>query len=252
MKKYFCVSLLTSFAFVLFGQSSEELKLPERKRLIDRVEVFAGPGFSLNYGNKFIENYQDSNIRNKRLSKFGYQFGFGIFHPITNKFSLNIKASFQQKGTKSTFTNESLFIESEYEYQYYTLSIGPQISIGKNVFFSLGGYYSLLKKVNGLEVVHSHPDIFTERFAGRMIRHLGTDGHVYAGTFIPGLRSFHRNDFGVSIRVGYLVHIKNNHNLSLEISDFFGWRNINILTDGNIPERNHSLNFTIGYILEKG
>ena len=41
--------------YVLQAQSLGDLKLPEPKRFIDKIEIFAGPNLSFNYGNKFVE-----------------------------------------------------------------------------------------------------------------------------------------------------------------------------------------------------
>lgn len=90
MNKYFYIFLFILSSYSLFGQSSENLILPEPKRLIDRVEIFAGSNLSINYGNMFVENYRgdytDNNyVTNKRLLKFGYLFGIGAYHSFTNR-----------------------------------------------------------------------------------------------------------------------------------------------------------------------
>ena len=75
-----------------------EVQVPKRKRIIDKFEVFVGPSLSFNYGNKFLENYSDDNISNRRIPKPGYTFGLGIFHTINDRLDLNARLQYEQRG----------------------------------------------------------------------------------------------------------------------------------------------------------
>lgn len=261
MKKYFCVSLLTSFAFVLFGQSSEELKLPERKRLIDRVEVFAGPGFSLNYGNKFIENYQDSNIRNKRLPKFGYTAGVGIYHPISYKTELRVRILFEQKGTKSELNNPlnaanddaRLITRDNYTYDYYTLCGSTIFYLGnkKRWQVSLGAYYSKAKNLRGESESHNTRDfqVNSGSFEGRYFYHLRQDGGMDGFSWMPYLASIENHDWGLVTSIGYVIPIRH-HAVLFQLQDNLGLTNINKNNPYDLEERNHSILLTFSYIFK--
>ena len=112
-------------------QNDSSFLLPEPKRFIDRVEIFAGPSLCFNYGNRFLENYTDDNVQNKRLLKIGYSFGVALYHPVSDKIYVHARVSFEQKGTRARLNLPvymgRLEIESEYDYRYLTVALAPRV-----------------------------------------------------------------------------------------------------------------------------
>lgn len=240
---------------------NENLRLPEPKRFIDKVEVFAGPGLSFNYGNKFLENYKDDNVQNKRLLKVGYTFGIGIYHPVSNRIDLNARLQFEQKGRK-TESNTPLTLpenrrvnDKDYTYNYLALSVGFETLLGekKRWVFSVGGYYGKIKGIAGYEKVHVTKDgtTYEGRFKGRYFEDTGSDGGVYSITWVPGLQSFESYDVGLLLKFGYLIPVKKSHSLIFQLTDSLGLRNINKDRPYGQEEKNHSLGLTVGYVLQR-
>ena len=215
--------VLATWHISVLAQTTEMAlpQMPKPKRFIDKVEVFVGPSLSFNYGNKFIENYKDENVRNKRLMKVGYTFGVGVYHPLKDWLDINLRIAYEEKGSKSKMNTPSLEIKPEYTYRYLTVCVAPKLFLGRDNKFtiSLGGYYSFLRKVEGYEVVYSGTDVFKEHFVGRNIRGLRSDGSVESITYISGLRSFQQYDYGLNVRCGYHLLLKNGKSISIEIND---------------------------------
>ena len=127
---------------------------PKPKRFIDKVEVFAGPSLSFNYGNKLVDNYSDL-IENKRLMKVGYSYGIGVYHPVKGRLDINARVLFEQKGTKSQLNSYSYasrsIINSEYSYDYLTFYLAPTFLIGKRKnlrSFYFGSYEHFVQAKN--------------------------------------------------------------------------------------------------------
>src|SRR5690606_19969607 len=139
------------------GQPQHEIGTPERKRLISKVEIFAGPGLSFNHGNKFIENYKDKNVTNRRLLKPGYVVGIGAYHSLSPRFDLNVRLQYEQKGTRNELNTPSLPNDNRqidyfnYSYKYLSVTIAPNLIAGvkKRVIVSLGIYYNKAKEIVG-------------------------------------------------------------------------------------------------------
>jgi len=244
-------------AHTLLAQSSNDLKLQEPKRFIDKVEVFAGPSLSFNYGNKFVENYNDENVSNERLLKPGYAFGIGVYHSISNRFDLNVRLQYEQKGTNSELNTPTLKINSEYTYKYLTIGLTPQTYFGhnRNLALAIGGYYSILQDVEGVVDVLDKDNQITyhSNFAGREIRELRSDGSVSSITFSPGLQSFNKSDFGLVIKLSYLINLSSVSQLSTQLGFSTGFQNINKSTDIaiNPPEKNQTIIFTLCYLYNR-
>lgn len=183
----------------LAQEGSQDIRLPKPKRFIDKVEVFAGPGLSFNYGNKFVENYEDDNVQNRRLLKVGYNVGIGLYHPVSDRIDINARVQYEQKGNKNELNvplnpvndDSRVIINSEYSYRFLTLSIAPQIYFGKNKQWriGLGGYLSKITQVQGYDQTHVLRDNFIEEssFIGRVFRDLRPDGAVYSTSWMRGL-----------------------------------------------------------------
>lgn len=275
----FCI-VLASPAWLLAQEHHAELpRLPEKKRFIDKMELFAGPNASFNYGNKFVNNYKGeytngNYVENKRIMKPGYSIGLGVYHPIVDWLSINSSVLWEQKGSKARLDvplnpvndDRRLTIESTYTYKYLTITLAPILYIGnsKKWIVSLGGYYSFLKDVNGSEVTRyfeidysTNPITTTDiriedNFQGRKIRALRDDGGVNAITFIPWLGSFKKNDYGVTLGLGYSISIANSNSMLISLNSQLGLLNINEPVDilYNPPEKNNTIAITIAYALK--
>lgn len=229
-------------------------------KFINKVELFAGPSLSFNYGNKFIENYKDENIENKRFLKFGYTAGIGVYHTVSKKVQLNARFQYEQKGRKTELntplTSTSRVINlKDYSYNYLTLAIAPQMMFGKNQqwIVSIGGYYGRIRGMKRYEKVENTLDNTTSegRDDGRSFEDVNSDGGVYTFTFIDRLRSFETNDFGITTSIGYAINVKKNQKLIVQLVDTFGLVNINKDNPYNQEENNHSVSILLSYTLER-
>ncbi|MBX2965158.1 MAG: outer membrane beta-barrel protein [Cyclobacteriaceae bacterium] len=249
---FFCV-------YTLQAQSPQDLKLPEPKRFIDKIEIFAGPSLSFNYGNKFIENYKDDNIESNRFVKMGYSIGVGVYHPLSDRIDFNLRLQYDQKGRKTELNTPSnppsirrLGIKN-YNYNYLTVSLAPRISVGinKRFFISVGAYCSKIQAVKGYEkITDSEGQIFLEdTFKGRFFEDTNNDGGVYSITWIPGLQSFETYDIGGVLSIGYSLPIGENHILTIQIIDNYGLTNINKDKPYGQEEKNHNIQLLLGYTL---
>lgn len=229
-------------------------------KFINKVELFAGPSLSFNYGNKFIENYKDENIENKRFLKFGYTAGIGVYHTVSKKVQLNARFQYEQKGRKTELntplTSTSRVINlKDYSYNYLTLAIAPQMMFGKNQqwIVSIGGYYGRIRGMKRYEKVENTLDNTTSegRAEGRSFEDVNSDGEVYTGTWFSGLRSFEANDIGMVFSIGYAIKITGKQKVVIQIVENLGLKNINKDKPFNQEENNHSVSILLSYTLER-
>ncbi len=248
--------MLCTIPLTLFSQSSNDSLSPEKKRLISKVEIFAGPNLSFNHGNKFIENYNDENVTNKRLMKVDYLFGIGAVHPISKRIDINVRFQYEQKGTKNKLSTPALpdgriVSLDNYSYRYLTLLATPQITIGRKMNFvlSVGGYYSKIKKVNGTtKISDTSGNVNSEgSFEGRYFYDLADDGIRQGLAWMPYLNSIENNDFGLVTSIGYKIPFKKKHSVLIQLQDNLGLKNTNKNNPYGLKERNHSLSLIISY-----
>lgn len=259
-----------------FGQSVRDYQttINERKRFIDKFEIFAGLNLSMNYGNKFIDNNKSDVFTNRRELNFGYCFGIGLYHPIKSRIGLinvNARLLFEQKGTKAKFTTAPLdtgatnnlvqTVESKYSYSYLTLSIVPTIYFGKNKkwFVSIGAYYSWLKTVDAhvlwISNSNNYKEVTDQNFKGRNIYGIDPKGGITSFGQAQGLTSFQENDYGAIVGIGYVIPFNHQHNIAIQISDSIGMQDISKQIFGATletpPERNHTINLMICYVFNR-
>ena len=257
---YFFCLLLSSY---LLAQDKTARTSLQTERFIDKVELFAGPSLSFNHGNKFIENYDDGVLQNKRLLKSGFVAGVGVYHPLNRKIDINARIMWEQKGTKAELNhplnpvndNTIQQIVTNYTYNYLTIGIAPKFYIGSsNKFsFSVGGYYSIIKGTNGL-VHYSDPrsGLTSNEFKGRQWNGFSPDGGISSSTFIHGLQSFERNDFGITLGFSYSFLMAKQNLLMIQLIDSYGMNDVyNKQYPENLPERNHSINLILGYLYNR-
>lgn len=267
MKNLLLASLMLSNVIALAQkiEPARETYIPKTKRFIDQVEVFGGPSLSFNHGNKLVDNYNDGLITNKRLMKAGYSIGIGAYHPVKDWLELNTRVLFEQKGTRSQLNNplnpvnddSRLVTNSEYSYGYLTVCLTSNFFIGKrkNVSVLFGGYLSKIKNVRGFGSsfdTQGHITPTAGKFVGRYWYAFDNNGGINSFTFIPGLQSYEQNDFGLTIGVAYQIHLTGNHRLTVRLIDNYGLYNIyNKKFVENLPEKNHNLSLTLGYIFNR-
>src|SRR5690349_301582 len=99
MKRHLFIGLVVG-SVTCSGQAPLPALIRSRT-FIDRVEVFVGPNLSFNNGNKFLENYTDEYITNKRLAKPGFTLGVGAYHTFSEHVRLNIRLQYEEKGRKT-------------------------------------------------------------------------------------------------------------------------------------------------------
>lgn len=264
MNKYFYTFLLTLSGCYAFGQPSENLKLPEPKRLIDRVEIFAGSNLSFNYGNMFVENYRgdyvDNNyVTNKRLLKFGYLLGFGAYHSFTNRIGLNVRLQYEQKGTKNELNTPVNPVNDDareittdnYTYNYLTINASPTYYFGRKNrwMISLGAYYSKTENLRGSSESYNTRDFQVNKgsFEGRYFYHLREDGATDGFSWMPRLTSIEDYDWGLITSIGYRIPFNQKHSLFIQLQDNFGLKNINKNNPYSLEEKNHSFSLIISY-----
>ncbi len=258
MKYVFIIVLMTCNGIVWAQNALPEL--PEPKRFIDKIEVFAGPSLSFNYGNKFIENYKNGNIENKRFLKFGYTAGVGVYHSFSRKIQLNARLQYEQKGRKTelntplTSTSRAIIFK-DYSYNYFTLVVAPQFMLGSKQqwLISLGAYYGKIKGMTRYERLENTLDNTTSEgdAEGRSFEDVDANGGVYTGTWFPGLRSFEMSDMGAIASIGYVININEKQRVIIQIIDNLGLKNINRDKPFNQEEKNHSINLLVSYTFQR-
>lgn len=230
------------------------------KKFIDKIELFAGPGLSFNYGNKFIENYNDENASNKRLLKPGYLFGLGIYHSVSERLTINARVQYEVKGRKTELntplTSSSRVISiDDYTYKYFTIAISTQIFFGRKrkAFVTIGPYLSKIKGLSSIGCTYNTLDQHRTvgYLKGRYFYNLRKDGTIDSFTWVEGLSSFENIDLGTAFSVGCFLRIAKKQSLAIQIIENLGLRNINKNNPYRLDEKNHSINVILGYIINR-
>jgi hypothetical protein len=271
MKSQIFTVLIILFSSILNAQDKHDLQKLVPKRFIDKVEVVVGPSLLLNYGNEFIENDKGPYFSNSREVKTSFSFGLGIHHPLKNWLDIGVRLLWEKKGTKSKFTtapqdtsathNLVQSVESEYTYNYLTLSFTPTIFLDKKRRYALvvGGYYSQIKSVNAKTSWAWHNDNYNgfskQSFHGRQVVGIDSNGGVTSLGTAPGLSSFQNDDYGAIIGLGCYIPLTRSHSISIQLIENFGLQNINKQAFGpslsNPPEKNNTLCLMIGYVYHR-
>lgn len=262
---FFILSLISIKAWC---QQERIYRLPEPKRFISKVEIFAGPGLSFNRGNLFVENYRGefangNYVENKRLTKLGYSAGLGIYHQINNRIDLNLRILWEQKGYNSELStplgsNSRAFAESNYTYKYFTVPVTAKLFMDKKkrLSISLGGYVSRLNSMSATEKFYNTLDNTrtSSTFIGRTLVAFDADGGINSASFIPGLQGFAEYDYGTTVALNYELKLAEKHTLIIQMIDNFGLTNVNKPNFTSIPspnERNHVISVIVGYLYQR-
>lgn len=263
MKTFSLISIKISF-FIMFTTYSvytlAQTKFNSNsKRIINRIGIYFGPSTCFNFGSKFVENFKDENVINKRLAKTGYSIGIDLGRDITKRLDLEVKAQYDSKGSKTELdTPESgvyrLIYLTDYDYTYWSLAIAPRILMGQNrrIAISIGFYYSWLESLKSYSEQYSSRDDLTTsgEFDGRYYYDLGGDGVIEGFTWAPGITGIERNDSGVTASFEYKIPIKGNQNLFVQANAFYGLKNINRNNPYNYKEHNGLIGLVLGYRVE--
>jgi len=262
---------INAFALIIFllsvsnawAQSTMKADNNMPLKFINKVELFAGPSLSFNHGNKFIENYKDENIENKRLLKVGYAVGIGLYHTITRRVEINARFQFESKGTNAELEHpfstvnkdERQSITSNYSYSYLSFSFAPifYIDAEKKLGLSIGGYFGKILKARGVVTYYDlNSGSAVNDFTGRLWQSFNSDGTINGSTFIPGLQAYEENDYGIVVGAQYRIPVGVMQSLTISVIDHYGMKNVNNnLFPENLPERNHSLYFIVGYTFNR-
>jgi hypothetical protein len=236
----------------------EPPKMPELRRS-DRLEIFAGPGVSINHGNMFIDNFKSENVTNKRIVKLGYFAGVGLIRSLSDRIDLSVRLQYEVKRTEGRLNHPlnpvnddtRQIIKSQYSYQYGTLSVMPKVFVDRKrkIRLGVGGYISRIKKLKGFITWHNPRSGFSYyHFIGRSWDVVDPDGGISNTSLIPGLQSVEKNQYGVSVSVEYDVTLIKNQSLSVQLLNNYGLKNIyNNDYSENLPERNFNINLIIAY-----
>lgn len=147
MLKFRIFLFLLIAANVCYSQSSS-LQRHERRKIFSAYEIVVGGGLLKNSG------YQMQYF----VPKFGYSVGVGAYHTFTNSFDLNVRLTYDLKGSRAEEysgpppsrppnpVTASYVIESDFH--YLTITALPTFTVGikKNILLGGGCYYSFLRK----------------------------------------------------------------------------------------------------------
>jgi hypothetical protein len=263
VKRIFLIILMIGNTVALAQDALPQL--PQPKRFIQKIEIFAGPNMSFNYGNMFIENYRgeysnDNYVVNKRLLKPGYVFGAGVYHPFSDRVDLNVRLQYERKGIRTELntptynSNNRIIMYAKYDYDYLTITVRPQILLGeeKNMFISLGGYYSKIKRLEGYGRTYDTNGTLNSEgsYKGRYFYDLGDDGTMQGFSWMPYLTSVEDYDWGLVTSIGYRIPFKEKHSMLIQLQNNFGLKNINKNNSYDLKEKNHTVNLILSYSLK--
>jgi len=208
--------------FIYFIQLTKAFGQPlstsdnKSKNIINKVTFYAGPSLSFNYGNKFVENYKDENVTNRRLIKPGNTLGIGISHQISKELDLFIRFQNDNKGTRNELNTPSILDGNrtvtldDYSYRYSTFNFLPQLHIGKHKKLSLGlgFYYSRIKTIDGYSKTYETQGTYNTEghFKGRYFYQLRDDGTRSGFAWMPFITSIKEYDFGIISSLLYTIN----------------------------------------------
>ncbi len=174
-----------------------------------------------------------STVLNNRI---GYSIGVGLVHTFSRYFELHARILWETKGISQktdsiSFSTGTLgratISSSEENSDYITISLLPQLILGKCSHFNVGagGYFGLLQnsKVN---IQYYYP----------------SRSATQKGYFNP-------DDFGLLFNFGYTCHFKNKTKFTIQFSNSYGLRQISKFHDlysGSPPLYNNSYSLMLG------
>jgi len=151
LKTIITISLFVIANYAL-AQSSDSASY-ERRKIFSAYEVVIGGGLLKNSGH--LMRYFEQ--------KYGYSIGVGAYHTFTKSFQLNVRVTYDYKGSSATahsswssqvFDNPNILGYSmESDFHYFTLTALPTVLIGhrKNIMLGGGFFYSVLRDIKTME-----------------------------------------------------------------------------------------------------
>jgi hypothetical protein len=234
MKKILAVSFWLVVSYNLRAQdviAPEDLK---SEKIINGYELVAGASYLHNYGNSYLNNYE--------VFKPGYCFGFGVYHTFSSKLELNAKLFWETNGVKTyqrqIYSQNRIAydqtIETETTNKYFTGAIQMNYKIWKrkNYRLNFGAYYSKLLD------------------SGSILKG-SLNGIPFPNSYSNSISSYENFDFGTCAGIGYVIPLRRNRSISLQLIDKLGLVNIQKPIGGVLPEKNNAIIFLISLMLKK-
>jgi len=145
----FFYTVLLLISFNAFCQSTPDLKLKERKKLISKVELFGGPSLWIPNDHgwaEFLLKLSDDQIIYKAKSETGYQFGLSLVQSISKRFEiqgkiLKVRVHYSSQETNlDVHRNFSSKLEFDQRNDQIVLSLVPTYFLSdKNRLHIFGG-----------------------------------------------------------------------------------------------------------------
>lgn len=194
----------------------------QEKKIIDKVEIIAGPSLQFPDDNGFSERLKQTSmgtIITSFNSKYGYSFGAGLVHTLNNKFDITARVLWERKGyVEKTFGVNGFEYVGDSKNDYISLYIHSTFFLGKrkNVQIVAGLYYSWLQRTFRKETLS-----------------LNGQTTISTTTNDPNLKS---NDFGLTLGAGYSITIDTKSKIAFLLQGNYGLCkiiDINTLTINN-------------------
>lgn len=231
---FFILSLSSATAL---GQQEKIYQLPEPKRFISKVEIFAGPSIVGVHGNTDYEKYG--------VTKIGYIGGVSVSHVVSKRFDLDFKISYERKGSSqrvyamyppdiynnppsSVLPPVKTTIDGTIDNSYLVFLLIPKVLFGRDnkVHFGTGAYYGKSMK--------SQATIIDTQ-----------DGQVKRKFTVDQSDTYKDFDFWVSSSLGYKFCSNRNFILGSQLLFSYGLVNVVNLQPVLLPTKNHSLSLLV-------
>jgi hypothetical protein len=203
-----------------------EIRSLYTKKLISKIEILAGPGYIRPRGNKYFRDILDF--------KVGFNAALGISHRINDRFEVNVKFSYEDKGYRFEVYQENLDYNPpamqrsilENILHYVTCSISPRYTFDKKARFyvSSGPYIGHLIYINGNLI---------SKNGARSAKSL----------------SYETFDVGITCSLGYSLNIKSNLNGTVQFNYNLGL--INVSKPITSPMWNTTYTLLLGIAINK-
>ena len=226
--------ILIAFAFIsatVWSQENKVSELPKSKKIINKVEIVAGPTLQFPNDNGFSERLKQASmgtILTSFNSKYGYSLGAGLVHSLSNKFDITGRVLWERKGyIEKTFGINGFEYIGDSKNDYLSLYIQPTFFLGKrkNMQIIGGLYYSWLQGT-----------FRTEKLS------LNGQTTISTTTNDPNLKS---NDFGLTLGAGYSIAIDTKSKIAFLLQGNYGLSKI--IDINTLTINNNSISFFVTY-----
>ncbi len=210
---------------------------PISNHFFSKIELMAGPSISFLRGNAGVE----TTTLVKRKIKTGYTYGLGLVHKVDERYNIEVQFLFERKGGTSEsitmyFDSSTQSLKqgkttSEYSYDYFTLPIFVDYNFGRKRRFNIG---------LGLFTSYLQKQIVTEKFPffGTIQTKDETDLNK-------------KIDFGLAYKMGYLLPLRSNLDLSFQLLNTRGIFNTRLnIYPGQVMNSNNTA-LLVGIILKR-